>query len=174
MTIKYFDNVEDELRSIFTFKNELEGLNKIHELEINTTNSICLHVRRGDYVSNLSAAKFHGICNLEYYKKAIQYIYAKIENPFFFIFSDDVDYVKNNFNELKNFKIIDNNQGQTSYIDLRLMALCKHHIIANSTFSWWGAWLAKKEHQIVIAPSTWFEGSQEVMKDIYCENWIKV
>ncbi len=173
-TTKYFENVKDEIRKIFTFKHELKELNKTHELEILQTNSICLHVRRGDYISNLSALKFHGICSLEYYKKAIQYIYEKVENPFFFIFSDDVEFIKNNFSELKNFKIIDNNQGRKSYIDLRLMALCKHHIIANSTFSWWGAWLAKKENQIVVTPKTWFEGSQEVMNDIYCDNWVKL
>ena len=171
---KYFLNSENELRKIFTFKNSLSGINKDIQSDIFNSNSVCIHVRRGDYLSNPDAAKFHGSCELEYYKKSIDLISSKISNPKYFIFSDDVEFIRNNFNFLNNYKVIDNNQGRDSFIDLRLMSLCKHHIIANSTFSWWGAWLAKNDQQIVIAPEKWFIGSSEIIKDIYCQNWIKL
>jgi hypothetical protein len=171
---KYFINFDNELRKKFTFKNTLSGLNKEHENEILNSNSVSIHVRRGDYLSNANAAKFHGICELAYYQKSIEIISNKIDNPTYFIFSDDVEFIIKNFTFLKNYRIIDNNQGKESYNDLRLMALCKHHIIANSTFSWWGAWLANHSNQIVIAPEKWFIGSKEIMKDIYCKNWIKL
>lgn len=171
---KYFEEFDSEIRKIFAFKNDLSGLNKKHENEILNSDSVSIHVRRGDYLSNASAAKFHGICELDYYQKAIKIISNKIKNPTYFIFSDDVEYIVNNFSFLENYRIIDNNQGLESYNDLRLMALCKHHIIANSTFSWWGAWLANHKNQIVIAPEKWFIGSTEIMKDIYCKNWMKL
>ena len=169
---KYFEDVEQDLRKIFSFKNDLKGLNKSYEIEIKNTNSVCVHVRRGDYITNLNAAKFHGICEMDYYNNAIKLISNSIENPTYFIFSDDVEYVKSNFSYLKNYTIVHNNQGSESYNDMRLMGMCKHHIIANSSFSWWGAWLAGWKEQIVIAPKIWFAGSDEPVRDIYKPEWI--
>jgi hypothetical protein len=170
---KYFKKYENDLRKIFEFKNSFSKLNKLHENEILNSNSVSIHVRRGDYISNTNASKYIGICELTYYKKAIEIISNKIDKPFYFIFSDDIEYVVNNFNFLENYRIINNNQGIESYNDMRLMSLCKYHIIANSSFSWWGAWLANNKNKLVIAPDKWFIGSKEIMKDIYCENWIK-
>lgn len=167
---KYFKDVEIDLRKIFTFKNPLNTINNNYSNKIINSNSVCVHVRRGDYVSNLKTLNYHGICDLKYYKTAIDLISKKIENPKFYIFSDDIEYAKCFFSQFENCEIVNINCEKNSYNDMHLMSLCKHHIIANSTFSWWGAWLAKSNNQIVVAPKNWLIGSDEIVKDIYFEN----
>lgn len=170
---KYFSDSEDKILSEFTFKKKLINKNKdIAEL-INSCNSVSIHIRRGDYITNPEALKVHGgICDLEYYKNSIDIINKKVKNPRFFIFSDDMNWVKNNL-YLENASYIDWNKNGDSYIDMQLMSLCKYNVIANSTFSWWGAWLNLNENKIVIAPKKWFNTNANTT-DLIPESWIKI
>ena len=112
-------------------------------------------MRRGDCVANPKNA-YIGFCSLDYYKAAINQMMNKIKDPVFFIFSDDIDWVKNNLLFASQSIFVDHNKNTESYNDMRLMSLCKHHIIANSSFSWWGAWLNPNPDKLVIAPKNWF------------------
>ena len=152
----YFKSIEAIIRSDFKFKNTLKGRNLELSEKIHSTLSIAIHIRRGDYVTN--PVSNLAVCNQEYYHKAIEYITKKIVNPSFFIFSDDMEWVRNNI-DFGNYPVIpiDWNNNENSYIDLHLMSLCKHNIIANSSFSWWGAWLNSNSQKIVIAPQQWFK-----------------
>jgi hypothetical protein len=137
-------------------------------------NSVSIHVRRGDYVSNSETTDFHGLCDIQYYKRAIQKIILEIPNPTFYIFSDDKDYVKEIFQEKKNVVFIEH--IPVDYEELLLMSYCKHNIIANSSFSWWGAWLNSNIHKIVIAPIRWFANTdmQQKVSDLLPIDWRKI
>lgn len=169
---KYFDHIDDMIRRQFKFKHDLSKQNASLRDMIQSQNSVSVHVRRGDYVQNLNANKFHGTCSIDYYVNAIDEISRRILKPSFFIFSDDPVYARKIFSERLDVTYIDHNIEMHSYLDMQLISLCKHHIIANSSFSWWGAWLSNYEAKTIIAPKVWFSGSSEIMKDIYKENWI--
>lgn len=171
---KYFIQFENQLRKDFEIKSPLKkettNLLKIIEAE----NSVSLHIRRGDYVSNPSANAVHGTCDLNYYHRAIEIINEKIENPIFFIFSDDIDWAKENLKLENTTYFVDFNDASTNYEDLKLMSTCKHNIIANSSFSWWGAWLNSNKSKTVIAPLRWFKTDIHNSKDIIPESWMKI
>jgi len=135
---KYFVDIAGQIRNDFTFKLPLEGRNVELVKKLKQMNAVSLHVRRGDYVSNTYTTATHGVCSLAYYQAAIQYIAERVEKPVFFIFSDDITWVENNLEIGFPCLHVDHNHGIESYNDMRLMSLCQHHIIANSSFSWWG------------------------------------
>lgn len=153
---QYFKNIKSILQHELIPNHQLDEKNQVLERIIKQNQSVCLHVRRGDYVSN--PLSIHRILDLNYYQGAINYIRKRISNPFFYIFSDDPEWCKENF-LLDNTKttFVEHNIGTQSYKDLELMKFCKHFIIANSTFSWWSAWLGANKSSIVIAPSQWFK-----------------
>ena len=132
-----------------------------------------LHIRRGDYTKP-STQSLHGLCNAEYYAKSIAYIAERVENPVFFIFSDDIDWAKENMKTGYEQYYIDFNDASQNHEDLRLMSNCKHHIVANSTFSWWGAWLDPNPIKIVTIPSIWFAGYDYDTRDLYPDGWIHI
>ncbi len=154
---KYFKSVEQEIRAGFRFRNKLDNRNKQIAGSMALTNSVSVHIRRGDYVTdNKTSLK---PCSPDYYKKALDKIRHKISDPSFFVFSDDMEWVKQKLNFGSSpVQYIDWNTGNSSYIDMQLMSLCKHNIIANSSFSWWGAWLNNNLEKTVIAPDEWFRG----------------
>lgn len=162
---KYFKNCADIIKKDFTFKPlENEHNKNILEKIQNTKNSVFIHIRRGDYLDIGNMA-----LGIEYYKNAIQKIKEKIKNPVFFIFAKDSDeFIKENFNFETDFELIKSKGAD--YIDMQLMAQCKHAIIANSSFSWWAAWLIENKDKIIIAPSPWLDDND----DIICDNWIKI
>ena len=126
-------------------------------------------MRRGDFLSNPGAQKFHGVCSITYYKKSINFIMQKVKNPHFFIFSDDLEWTKLNFNFIENpFTFVENDSDA---LDFWLMCLCKHNILANSTFGWWAGWLNKNNSKIVIAPKKWFLNSTISTDDLIPKNW---
>lgn len=170
-TEKYFQDVEDIIRKDFIFKNAPDARNKKRIEQIKRTTSISIHFRRGDYVLDKKTHDFHGMCDHNYYDKAIKIITKTINQPYFFIFSDDPKWVKNNFKIEYPVEFIDRNTGDKSYEDMRLMSLCKHNIIANSSFSWWGAWLNKNPERVVIAPRNWFKEKKLNTKDLIPESW---
>lgn len=169
---KYFKDISEEIKLDFKFpefKNEknIELKNKILN-----SNSVSIHIRRGDYQKNIYLG---GLAPLAYYKAAIEYIVKIVENPIFYIFSDDVEWCKENLkiNFLTHY--IDWNKGKESFRDMQLMSLCKHNIIPNSTFSWWGAWLNSNPNKIVIAPERWFNKCLKWnYSNIVPETWIKI
>lgn len=171
---KYFTNIEQELRDDFKFKPTPDEANQAFIDKINSTNSVSLHIRRGDYVQKKRYQQKYATCSLDYYKRGVEYIGGKCENPILFIFSDDPVWVKENLNLPYECVFVDNNCGSKSYEDLRLMSLCKHNIIANSSFSWWGAWLNNNKEKIVIAPKKWFNDEKVVQTDVIPSNWIKL
>lgn len=170
---KYFINIADIIRSEFKIKDEMDSENrKIAEM-MQSSQSVSIHIRHGDYVTNPKANQTHGICGLDYYNRCIEQISSKVKSPHFFVFSNDINWCRDNLKMPKDVIYIDYNQPNEAHKDLRLMSFCKYHIIANSTFSWWGAWLAAYKDKIVFVPKKWF------VKDINTEgmipdNWIKV
>jgi hypothetical protein len=174
---RYFKVIEDIIRKELMFSQVPSGKNASEVNIINSThNTVSLHVRRGDYVSEVSANKTHGICGLEYYYKALDLLKYRLGDLNLYIFSDDINWAKGNIDFLGNKVFVDWNDDNTNYEDLRLMSLCKHNIIANSSFSWWGAWLNLNPNKIVIAPKKWFADpiKNEEARDIVPDSWIKL
>jgi hypothetical protein len=171
---KYFIDYQNQIRKDFTFKNAPNEANQKLIDEISKTNSIAVHIRRGDFVSNSVTHEFHGVCSLSYYYESIKYLKSKINDPVFYIFSDDMNWVKLNFDKALALNFVELNNAENKSNDLRLMTVCNHHIIANSTFSWWGAWLSKNPGKIVIAPQRWFASDEMNFEDVVPENWIKL
>lgn len=171
---QYFKDFEAQIRADFSFK--AQPISKNLELleKIKTVNAVSLHVRRGDYVNNPETLKGHGVCGLDYYNKAIEIIAERVENPYFFLLSDDIEWVTENLKLAYPFEVINHNKGEKSYEDMRLMSNCKHHIIANSSFSWWGAWLNGNTDKIVVAPEQWFKNPNWNSKDIIPKSWVKI
>lgn len=164
---KYFEDIKDEI-----FKNYMFSIEE-HEMKkylsgIRNTNSVSIHIRRGDYIGN---SGYDEICTESYYKKAISYIKKNIDNPVFYIFSDDVEYVKEKYRN-ENMVIIDQYSGAKSHYDMYLMTQCKHNIVANSSFSWWGAWLNQNEDKIIVCPKRW--SPKWELKHTICEDWIRL
>lgn len=168
---KYFQSHASDIRADFTFKHPLSISNAELAEHIAQVNAISLHVRRGDYASNPKTTATHRLCTLDYYHEAIQYICERIERPNFFIFSDDMAWVKEHLKIDSLCQHIDHNFGTENYNDMRLMSLCKHHIIANSSFSWWGAWLNPSAGKIVIAPKQWFANETNT-QDLIPDEWL--
>jgi len=172
-TEKYFKDITDIIRKEFVLKDEYSIENKEITKKIKNCNAVSLHIRRGDYVTSATTNKFHGICSLDYYEKAVRHIADGVQDPNFFIFSDDIEWVKENLK-------IDHPAAYVSdgvlkdYEELTLMSYCKHNIIANSSFSWWGAWLNNNPEKIVIAPKQWFADTSIDISDVIPENWVKI
>ena len=152
---KYFDVVESLIHEEFTFQRKLDYKNLGIESLIRGVNAVSLHIRRTDF-QNIVDNAIHGICAIEYYREAVKFISTELKNPHFFVFSDDINWAKENLKLPYQCTFISGNNGSKSYIDMQLMSFCKHNIIANSSFSWWGAWLNQYPNKIVIAPKIWF------------------
>lgn len=168
---RYFQGGAQVIRSDFTFKPPLSPRNTELAEQIGRANAISLHVRRGDYAKNSKTKATHGLCPLEYYQSAIQYVVERIDQPSFFIFSDDTAWARENLKIDFPSRYVDHNQGSESYNDMRLMSMCRHHIIANSSFSWWGAWLNPDPTKIVVAPRKWFANDNDV-NDLFPRDWV--
>lgn len=167
---KYFKQYETIIRKEFTFKHPLKEQNLQIAQQMEKSNSVAIHIRRGDYVTDSNFA----LCTKEYYQEAMDSIRKEVENPVFFIFSQDFDWINENLTfDKEEVHFIDWNKGKDSYIDMQLMSLCKHNIIANSSFSWWAAWLNKNPEKRIFAPARWFrkEERNEDLKDFYPQGW---
>lgn len=169
--IKEFENVSDKIRKEFTFNVDFsEQTKKIEDEIYSKVNPIAIHVRRGDYIYNPNCFSYHGVLEKEYYDKSIKMINSHYDNPHFFVFSEDVDWCKQNI-KTPNLTIVGsecNDYKDTGH--LYLMTKCKSHIIANSSFSWWGAWLGNSE--LTIGPKKWKRDGTG--SDIMLDTWIKI
>ena len=174
---KYFEENWNSLSSEFEilYPPSEENLKLINILG-NDHFSISLHVRRGNYANIESVNKTHGTMPLEYYEKAIRYFGDLIQNPTFYIFSDDIEWARCSLKIPYNTIYVDINDEKSDFEDLRLMSLCKHNILANSTFSWWGAYLNKNPNKSVIAPKMWFKDEilNQQTTDLIPKSWIRI
>ena len=168
-TEKYFLSIREILLKQFTIKTALSDSTKEYSKEIHQhKNSCSLHIRRGDYITDEKANSVHGTCDLNYYAAAIKLINEKFDTTHFFVFSDDIAWTKENL-PLKNATYIDHKT--IPHEDMFLMSLCKHNITANSSFSWWGAWLNQYQNKTVIAPKKWFVSQKN---EVASKNWIQL
>jgi hypothetical protein len=173
-TERYFIEQEALIRSELKFSKPFDGLNADLAKRIQASQSAAIHVRRGDYILNKTTQAFHGSCDIDYYKRAVADLSSRISDLDWYVFSDDATWVKEQFQFLPNMQAIDHNTGEQSYADMHLMSLCKHQIIANSSFSWWGAWLNANPSKRVIAPAKWLAKEDIDTSDIYPGAWIKL
>jgi hypothetical protein len=171
---KYFEDNQETIRKDFQLKKPLgqEAL-KMDEMISSQKNSVGLHIRRGDYVTIQKVASTLGVLPLSYYNEAVGLILNKFSNATFFIFSDDIGWTKENFP--KNYPLTFVSRPEiTECEEMILMSKCKHNIIANSTFSWWGAWLNSNPNKIVIAPKKWHRKEKLNSSDIIPNKWIQI
>lgn len=172
MSAHFLFPYRDTIREAYKFNPFTCAQNKKYEILLLKENSVTIHVRRGDY---LNSTNMQNICTLDYYRKAIKLIKKEIDNPTFFIFSNEIDWCKENFkDDFEDVEVhfVTNNKGSESYRDMQLMSLARCNILANSSFSWWGAFLNERANQIVIAPSKWINNMNA--EEIYHEEWIKL
>lgn len=183
---KYFSDIRDKLLETFVWNTSVNSVNSkgmsadcaIEEKKIVNANSVAVHIRRGDYLYEHNSTVYGGICTEDYYRRAIDYMCEHTEAPEFFFFSNDVDWVNDNLiqsydeNMQKRMHLVSCNGEDNHEYDMYLMTKCKHNIIANSSFSWWGAWLGVNEDKIVVAPKRWFNNHE--VSDQICEDWIRL
>lgn len=151
----YFRNTEHEIRELFQFRpSMISERARFLECRIRERESVAVHIRRGDYITNPVYSKMYHICGEHYYIKAFELIKSRMSIPEFFIFTNDVEWVASQ--DIFSNATICTASEDGSWNDMYLMSICKHNIIANSSFSWWGAWLNRNPNKIVISPSTWF------------------
>jgi hypothetical protein len=167
---KYFADIEDLLQNDFTVKDDMDRMNADIAHAISETESVSIHFRRGDYVTNPHTNAYHGTCSLDYYQKAVKDICKQVPDPRFFVFSDDPEWVQQNFSIPYPIKFVTINGPDEPYKDLQLMSLCKHHITANSSFSWWGAYLCTNKDKRVYSPNKWFNVDYN-LRDVIPESW---
>lgn len=171
-TEKYFKEQRPRLLQDLRLKQPLPEENQKMLAKIKSCNAVGVHIRRGDYLNPKGPFVY---LDLDYYERAMSYIAKKVENPHFFIFSNDPEWVKANLKAPYPLTIVDINGEKTGYFDLELMRNCRHNIIANSSFSWWGAYLNETPEKIVVAPKQWFKpDAMEYSEDIVPEEWIKM
>lgn len=172
-TCYFAELCREELLNDLTFTNDYDDSLEQMKEQVSACNSVSIHVRRGDYVDDIHKDMYGGICTEDYYRHAIEYIIDNVESPRFYVFSDDIDYVKENY-VIPNAAYITKDQfaKYEDWYDMFLMSQCKNNIIANSTFSWWGAWLNRNKSKVVIAPKKWINIFDYT--DIYPERWITI
>lgn len=167
--VKYFSSIENNIRRDFTFKNPISTNCEFILHQIKTTNSVCLNVRRTDFVVN----RTHGVLENDYYVQAEKILLEKVENPIFFVFSDDVEWCKNNIRLQSEIIYVESIYAGNKYRDyLELMSSCKHFIVPNSSFAWWAAWLSSSPSKIVIAPKVWLHNVNFETKLMAPLDWI--
>lgn len=164
--------IRDKILEAFSFPKFNDNKNiELAEL-ITNKRAVSCHVRRGDYLKD----PLYGVCTSEYYVKAIDEINKRVSPELYCVFSDDIKWCKENLGEIigkdKEIVFVDWNKGENSFRDMQLMSLCNHNIIANSSFSWWGAWLNNHEDKVVIAPSVWM--NKPMVNDPLCDSWIRI
>lgn len=168
---KYFKDIQNVIRRELAFKrlpgNAKDDLARRIRQEV----SVSLHIRRGDYASDEKVKRVHGECELGYYHTALQKLTGLIRDPHIFVFSDDPQWAQDNLHLSHPVTFVSRGGTESQYEDFRLMTICKHHIIANSSFSWWGAWLSEYPAKVVFAPKAWFKTSERDSKDIVPESW---
>ncbi len=168
---KYFAGYEDVIKADFTIKALLSESVESLKKEISSTDSVCVHIRRGDYVGN----KHHEVVGLPYYEQALALLQSKVQVSAVYVFSDDIEWCKANLRfGIETVFVGDEYVGDRSIGHFALMSSCKHFIIPNSSFSWWAAYLAVSADKIVIAPKMWFTDSSINTSDVTPDTWTRI
>ena len=171
---KYFLEIKNKILNKIKLKKKLNESNLILLKKIKKTCSVAVHIRKSDYINNPKFKEIYDVCGQKYYSKAIQIIKKKLNKPFFYIFSDDVEWVKKNIKFKKNMFLVELNNKENNHVyDFELMKNCKHFIISNSSFSWWSCWLGSTKNSIVISPKKWFRDKNQKRNPIL-ESWLKI
>jgi hypothetical protein len=173
-TEKYFLEFRNEILSDFLLRFPLSKGGELLYSQIRTDNTVALHVRRGDYVTNGNSNRFHGVLPLSYYEKATQLLLSRDRRLKFYVFSDDTKWCMQNLNFLNGARFIGDCKGIPDYEQLYLMSKCNHNIVANSSFSWWGAWLNENSTKTVVAPKSWFQRKGINTDDLIPDGWIRL
>ena len=173
-TPRYFAEIEDLLRGELKLTASLDDTAQETMSLINSTQSVGLHVRRGDYVADTAINRVHGTVEMEYYRRAVSHLERKLVGPHFFVFSDEPKWVQQNFHVDAPVTFVSNAGKDSDCVDLHLMSQCKHHVLANSSFSWWGAWLNPDTRKTVIAPAKWFNDPSLDTKDLLPDDWVRL
>jgi hypothetical protein len=170
---RYFSNCAEAIRAEFELVDAPSPRNRDLTAQIQATNSLSLHVRRGDYVSDEATGRFHGLLPVSYYREAVELVTEKAGRVEIFVFSDDIEWCKREL-AIPGHKLryVDHNTHGSE--DMRLMSSCRHHILANSSFSWWGAWLNPSPEKTVIAPARWFRDPSIDTSDLLPDGWLRV
>ncbi len=171
---RYFEDKQAEIRSLFTFAPPLDGENKRCEEKMLSEASVSLHIRRGDYMKGWRNRRRFAICDMDYYKRSIHYLRERFTELKFYAFTDDPEWVIANLSPLiPGLRLVRHNSGANSFRDMQLMSCARHNVIANSSFSWWAAWLNIRAGKSVIAPFRWF-ADERSSKDLVPGNWIRL
>lgn len=168
-TEKYFHEVEQLLRQELVVKDRLEGLNADLANEMSSTDSVSIHVRHGDNANAVATAL--GVLPSEYFQTSVSQLTKEVSQPHFYVFSDDIAWAQQLLRIGGPTRFVGHNGDVRNYEDLRLMSFCRHHIVGNSTFSWWGAWLGRKSGQIVYAPRRYWQNIDRPNPDLYPDTW---
>lgn len=172
---KYFSEFPELISRDFTLRDNFQGNINFWKSLIVDSESVSIHIRRGDYISNSHNLNFHGICSLDYFMEGIKLINKKYKMPVFYFFSDDIIWAKNNFSFIEGDKYfisgVDDFKG---FHEMYLMSLCKSNIISNSSFSWWAAWLNSNLEKIVVAPKRWFLTNSVDTSDLIPKSWVRI
>lgn len=170
---RYFEEIAVLIRAELTPAARFGAQDDKVATMIAAGNAVSVHVRRGDYVTHQMAAQTHGLCSLDYYMAALAQVQSRVKQPHFFVFSDDPAWTRENLPLPGIATFVDHNGPADAFQDLRLMSLCDHQITANSSFSWWGAWLNTRPNKIVVTPRQWFAKQQD-LASLTPDNWIRL
>jgi hypothetical protein len=169
----YFADIREHLlKELVPIESPTKADLAVMDRMVNSS-SVALHVRRGDYVTLQAAAAYHGLCSLDYYLAALQHVAERVHNPTLFVFSDDPQWARTHLSFPFPTHHVDHNRPEDAFQDLRLMSYCQHHIIANSSFSWWGAWLSKSPNGTVVAPARWY-AAERPTPDLIPSRWTRI
>ena len=168
---KYFDDVADTIRREFTIKVPPDARSREIAAQVAATDSVSVHVRRGDYVADPQKSQARNVCTPDYYERSVRRVAEACGNPHLFLFSDDPDWVARKLRFAHPTTLV---RHGSDHEDLRLMSLCRHHIIANSSFSWWGAWLDPRPDKLVLAPGRWMNDPRVDDRDVVPPGWIRM
>ena len=169
----YFIDIRPLILKELSLKNPLSAKAGAWAKEITAINSISIHIRRCDFITNKHISEEYETCGTEYYLSAMRYMTSKVENPKFFVFSDDIQWAKENIFTDNPISYVSDGTLE-DYEELALMSLCRYNISSNSSFGWWGVWLNNHSNKIVIAPKKWFRNPARDDKHIVPESWLKM